>query len=118
MSVHYFTEKCREVYFCVEDYSDTAFVVTNFGLYSVFYEYGAEEKDATIREEHQKYIQMCRDNLETALANLNILMPATYESIMALILGVSPPFYLCPFVGYTRPESLLTNTGHACTRNF
>jgi hypothetical protein len=87
--------------------------VTNFCLYSVFYEYDAEEKDNTTREEHQNYIQMCRDNLETALANLNILMPATYESIMALILGVSPPFYLCSFVGYT-PSGILTYKYRLC----
>ncbi|OQE24841.1 hypothetical protein PENFLA_c009G02676 [Penicillium flavigenum] len=122
MSVQYFTDKCREVYFCLEDYSDTAFVVTNFCLYSVLYEYDAEEKDTTTREEHQNYIQMCRDNLETALANLNILMPATYESIMALILGamhaleISKPsvawtlastaMNLCQTLGYHRFTSM------------
>lgn len=88
----YFTEKCREVYFCIDDYSDAAFVVTNFCLYGVFYEYGVTEKDASTQEDYQNYIEMCRNNLETALANLNILMPANHESIMALALGVSPPF--------------------------
>ncbi|KAJ5829933.1 putative transcriptional regulatory protein [Penicillium chrysogenum] len=122
MSVQYFTEKCREVYFCLEDYSDTAFVVTNFCLYSVLYEYDTEEKDTTTREERQNYIQMCRNNLETALANLNILMPATYESIMALILGamhaleISKPsvawtlastaMNLCQTLGYHRFTSM------------
>ncbi|KAJ6185489.1 hypothetical protein N7519_006790 [Penicillium mononematosum] len=122
MSVQYFAEKCREVYFCIEDYSDTAFVVTNFCLYSVLYEYDAEEKDTNTREERQNYIQMCRDNLETALANLNILMPATYESIMALILGamhaleISKPsvawtlastaMNLCQTLGYHRFTSM------------
>lgn len=95
LSVKYFTEKCREVYFCIHDYSDAAFIVTNFSLYSVFHEYGDMGKDVSMREERQHYIEMCRNNLETALANLNILMPANHESIIALSLGVSPPFSFC-----------------------
>jgi hypothetical protein len=110
-------EKCREVYFCVDDYSEASFVVTNFCLYSVFYEYGGMEKDASVREQHEHYIEMCRDNLETALANLNILMPATLESIMALTIGVSTPSPVC-LLDIPRRDSLLTNKGYACTRDF
>ncbi|KAJ5365791.1 transcriptional regulator family: Fungal Specific TF [Penicillium concentricum] len=116
LSVKYFTEKCREVYFCIEDYSEAAFVITNFCLYGVFYEYGGMEKEGSVREEHQNYIEMCRDNLEAALANLNILMPATHESIMALAamhaLEISKPsvgwtlastaMNLCQTLGYHR----------------
>ncbi|OQE02169.1 hypothetical protein PENVUL_c040G05964 [Penicillium vulpinum] len=102
LSVKYFTEKCREVYFCVDDYSDAAFVVTNFCLYSILYEYGAMQKDATMREEDQHYIEMCRENLETALANLNILMPANHESIMALAIGAIHALEISkPSVGWT-----------------
>lgn len=32
---------------------------------------------------------MCRDNTETALSNLPLHLPATYEMILALALGVS-----------------------------
>lgn len=108
----YFTEKCREVYFCIDDYSDAAFVVTNFCLYSALYEYGGMERDASSREEHRHCIEMCRDNLETALANLNILMPASHESIMALALGVSHPFHFVLF-GYN-PCRLLTYQYRLC----
>ncbi|KAI3112635.1 transcriptional regulator family: Fungal Specific TF [Penicillium roqueforti] len=122
LSVKYFTEKCREVYFCIDDYSDAAFVVTNFCLYSALYEYGGMERDASSREEHRHCIEMCRDNLETALANLNILMPASHESIMALALGamhaleISKPsvawtlastaMNLCQTLGYHRITSM------------
>ncbi|CAI7626085.1 unnamed protein product [Penicillium glandicola] len=101
LSVKYVIEKCREVYFCIDDYSDAAFVVTNFCLYGILYEYGME-KDSSMREEHQNYIKMCRDNLETALANLNILMPATHESITALALGAMHALEISkPSVGWT-----------------
>lgn len=49
-----------------------------------------------IGEECQEYIEMCRDNLEVALGNLTILMPANEESIMALSIGVS----LLPRAGF------------------
>ena len=107
------------MYFCIDDYSDAAFVITNFGMYSFFYEYGATEKDANVREDYLHCIEMCRDNLETALANLNILMPANQESIMALALGVSSPFSSCLLFSDTHPpEFLLTNAGYACPRDF
>ncbi|KAJ5451529.1 transcriptional regulator family: Fungal Specific TF [Penicillium cf. griseofulvum] len=102
LSTECFIEKCREVYFCVGDYSEASFVVTNFCLYSIFYEYGGMEKDASVREEHRHYIDMCRDNLETALANLNILMPATRESILALTVGAMHALEISkPSVGWT-----------------
>ncbi|KAJ5795163.1 transcriptional regulator family: Fungal Specific TF [Penicillium paradoxum] len=122
LSVDYFTEKCREVYFCVDEYSDAAFVVTNFCLYMILFETGATENEATKREEYQHYIEMCRNNLETALANLNILMPATEESVTALAVGamhaleISKPsvawalastaMSLCQTLGYHRFTSM------------
>lgn len=121
LGVKYFTEKCREVYFCIQDYSDAAFIITTFCMYGLFHEYGGMEKDVTMREEHHHYIEMCRNNLETALANLNILMPANHDSIMALSLGVSAPFPFYLLFRYTPSGSLfslLTNTGYACTRDF
>ena len=87
--VDLFVEKCREVYFCTDDYSDATFIVANIGLYNVFIELEFGEKEPASREEYHHYVQMCKENLEAGLANLNILMPATMESIIALCLGVS-----------------------------
>lgn len=90
----YFIEKCREVYSGAGDYSESTFIVTNFGLYSVFIELGFLERDAVTRKKHQHFVRLCKDNLEAALANLSILMPATFESIVALTLGVSLSLHL------------------------
>jgi hypothetical protein len=111
LRVDYFTEKCREVYFCTDDYSDAAYVISNFGIYSIFYELGSTDPDPNLREEYLSYIETCRNNLETALANLNILMPATQESIKALAVGVS----LLPSSGFSRTSSILIKTGYART---
>lgn len=91
----YFIEKCREVYFCTDDYSDATFISANFGLYNGFIELAYVEKDPAIRDEYQHYIRMCRYNLEAALANLNILMPVTHESVVALCIGVSNTTSIC-----------------------
>lgn len=88
ISVDKFIEKCKEVYFAIEDYSDATFIVVNGGLYNTFIEWSFAAKDRESREEGQKYLSLCRNNLETALANLNLLMPARAESIEALALGV------------------------------
>ncbi|KAJ5775203.1 uncharacterized protein N7511_000214 [Penicillium nucicola] len=102
LSVGYFTEKCREVYFCTDEYSDAAFVISNFGIYSIFYEFGYTDPDPNARDEYLSHIEMCRNNLETALANLNILMPATQESIKALIVGAMHALEISkPSVGWT-----------------
>ena len=85
----FFIEKCREVYFCTDDFSEATFIVTNVGLYNIFIELAYVEHQSDIRDEYQGYVQMCKENLEATLANLNILMPANLESIVALALGVS-----------------------------
>lgn len=87
-------EKCKEVYFATEEYSDATFIVVNGGLFYVFSEYSYTVKDEETRESYRKYLKLCHANLETALANLSLLMPARMESIEALTLGVrfSAPF--------------------------
>lgn len=87
----YFIEKCREVYFSTDEYSEASFIVANFGLYTIFVELAMTGKDATSRVNYHHYMQLSKDNLEAAMASLNILMPATLETVMALSLGVSDP---------------------------
>lgn len=92
MSVDYFAEKCRDVYFATEDYSDATWIIVNGGLFYIFLEYSYMAKANETKSEHKNYLQICQNNLETGLANLNVLMSATDESIDALTLGVRAPF--------------------------
>ncbi|KAJ5786105.1 transcriptional regulator family: Fungal Specific TF [Penicillium pulvis] len=120
--IDYFIEKCRDVYFSTDDYSDAAFIAATFGLYSIFIELSFSEKEPATRNEYNQYVQMCKDGLEAALANLNILMPATHEYIVALSLGalhgveISKPslswtlastaMHMCQTLGYHRISSM------------
>lgn len=82
------SDKCREVYFNTEDYSDATFIVANGGLYQIFVAESFMSEDRAMREEYQRYVDICKRNLDTTLANLHLLMPATSESIEALAMGV------------------------------
>ncbi|KAL2846076.1 hypothetical protein BJX68DRAFT_129594 [Aspergillus pseudodeflectus] len=83
------TEKCREVYFATEDYSDATFIVANGGLYQLFGAASFMSEDPAVQEEYQRYVAMCKGNLDKTLANLHLLMPATPDSIEALTMGAS-----------------------------
>ncbi|KAH8881491.1 hypothetical protein GQ53DRAFT_799192 [Thozetella sp. PMI_491] len=124
-SLDYFTEQCKKVYFATEDFSPATFILANAGLHYVFQEktvlaLHAGDKVAAAR--HQEHSGICRENLETALANLNALMPARKENIEALVMGASyavetarPSLawqlnalasQLCVVLGYHRATSL------------
>ncbi|KAK3904000.1 hypothetical protein C8A05DRAFT_14092 [Staphylotrichum tortipilum] len=82
-----FAERCGRVYFATEDYSVMAWGTVNAGLYFLLQEKAALAQGAQ-REKLVGYMGMCRDNLETALVNLPLLMPPRRESVEVLLLGV------------------------------
>ena len=88
ISAEYFEEKCREVYFATEDYSDATFIIVNAGLFHIFLDYTYYSIKSNTKSEYKDYLQLCQNNTETDLANLNLFMPASAESIEALTLGV------------------------------
>ncbi|KAJ5995096.1 transcriptional regulator family: Fungal Specific TF [Penicillium waksmanii] len=102
LTIDYFVEKCQGVYFATDDYAETTFIITNFGLYTIFMEYQNTGIGQISKDEYLYYMQLSKDNLEAALANLNILMPATFDSIAALALGAIHGIEISkPSVGWT-----------------
>ncbi|PYI22849.1 fungal-specific transcription factor domain protein [Aspergillus violaceofuscus CBS 115571] len=118
-------EKCREVYFATDEFSDAAFIIVHGGLYYVISDCISSVEDPKTRDEYQRHLRLCQANIETALANLSICMPARAEYIEALALGalyaieMSKPSFaltltstaarLCQTLGYHRASS--TNPG-------
>lgn len=91
-SVEYFTEQCKKVYFPTENFSQATFVSVNAGLYYLFQEKTAlavQAGDIASAENYRGHCDICRDNLETALANLGLLMPPRKETVEALIMAAS-----------------------------
>ncbi|KAL6410631.1 hypothetical protein AUP68_07059 [Ilyonectria robusta] len=79
-----FSELCLHVYFS-ENYSQADFITANAGLLNLFSDYVSRTPEK--EDEMLPYLQMCRSNLETALANLPLHLPATSRMIGALLLG-------------------------------
>lgn len=89
MAVENFAEACRRVYFALDEFSQATFIIVNAGLYYLFQEKSVTaESDAAVRE-YTGYYEMCRNNLETGLANLKFFLGASMETIEALLLGAS-----------------------------
>ena len=77
------------MYFATDDFSLMSWGVVNAGLYFLLQEKAALVSGAQ-RDELLEYQSLCRDNLETALTNLPLLMPARKECIEVLLLGACP----------------------------
>ncbi|KAI1634654.1 hypothetical protein F4809DRAFT_651742 [Biscogniauxia mediterranea] len=89
MDIDRFTDQCRRLYFCTEDVSEAGFILINAGLIYVFFEAGLSAADAREKAQYAACRDMCQRNLEIALAQLNLMMPATPENIEALLMGAS-----------------------------
>lgn len=87
ITVEEFIDACQKVYFATKDYGIPIFIIVNAGLYYLFQEKAMTNESRS--EEFLKYHHLCRDNLETALTNLPLLLSPTREMIEALLLGVS-----------------------------
>ncbi|SPQ19847.1 f63a4906-a6fb-4e30-a403-60ac7174ad3a [Thermothielavioides terrestris] len=81
-----FAERCSKVYFATEDYSILTWGIVNAGLYFLFLERASVAEGAR-KAQLLQYQSVCRDNLETALTNLPLLLPARKESVEILLLG-------------------------------
>ena len=91
MTVDEFTEYCKVVYLAVHDFSPCLFIVVNTGLFYLFLENFEEKGDDGMKDEYRRYVEMCKVNLETGLANLSMFPLPKKENIEALLMGVSFP---------------------------
>lgn len=87
-----FSNMCRAVYFPTEDVSEATFAVVNALLYTLFMEQHAVATDEARREEYYAHFELCRENLETTLAVMPMLLSARIDNVQALLLGVSHHF--------------------------
>ncbi|EXL96616.1 hypothetical protein NOF04DRAFT_9288 [Fusarium oxysporum II5] len=77
-------EKAVALLHSTKDFSEADFIIANSGLLQLFIEKSEEMPDKT---ESLNYAHTCRTNLETALVNLPLHLPATLDMISALLLG-------------------------------
>lgn len=88
----HFADRCRQLYFSTEYPSEASFIIVNVGLRYIFFEAALKTTDPTKKARYQESCDMCQRNLEIALAQLEMMMPATGENIEALLMSVSNVF--------------------------
>ncbi|KAH6894642.1 hypothetical protein B0T10DRAFT_258238 [Thelonectria olida] len=99
ITVEYFIESCRNVYFATEDYNIAVFIIVNAGLYYLFQDKAIA--DTSQNGDFLKYHHLCRDNLETALSNWPLLQHSNKEMVEALLLGATYAIEISKFtLGY------------------
>ncbi|KAI1469858.1 uncharacterized protein F4812DRAFT_450270 [Daldinia caldariorum] len=98
------SELCLKVYFSGE-YSEAEFIIINTTLHYLFGNIDLEQ-DGQLQPggSQEDFKLLCRVNLETALSRLSLYFKATYDMVLALILGA---FYA---VDIARPSLAWTYT--------
>ncbi|KAK7946291.1 uncharacterized protein PG986_010612 [Apiospora aurea] len=87
-----FVERCRRLYFHTDhsDIPEALFLNVNAGLIYLFFEKSIRAPAGTAEKATlEKCTAMCQFNMETAIAQLPLLMPATLENCEALLMGAS-----------------------------
>ncbi|KAH6972727.1 hypothetical protein BKA56DRAFT_493048 [Ilyonectria sp. MPI-CAGE-AT-0026] len=124
-----FSEICLRIYVS-KDFSEADFIISNIGMMYLFQELSC----STDKEENLSYFEMCRINVETALGNLPLHLPANQTMIAALVLGsyyaieiskpslswtlVSKASELCQTLGYHRLSSLKDQVNKSDRKQF
>lgn len=91
----HFTDLVLKVYFAPTEFNEAEFIIVNAGLESMYTDMTqSKTASAQLREECVKMGTLCRGNLQTALANLPLHLPATMDMIVALLFGVCFPVTL------------------------
>ncbi|KAF5524019.1 putative transcriptional regulatory protein [Colletotrichum aenigma] len=84
----HFVDLTLKVFFAPTEFNEAEFIIVNAGLESLYLDMIMTGKITDQqKEEYTKMSAICRDNLETALANLPLHLPATMDMIVALLFG-------------------------------
>ncbi|RWA13310.1 hypothetical protein EKO27_g1759 [Xylaria grammica] len=83
----HFADRCRQLYFATDSVSEGSFIVVNAGLTYIFFEASLMATDPVKKAQYEECRIMSQNNLEIALAQLNMMMPATAQNIEALLMG-------------------------------
>lgn len=87
----HFADRCRQLYFVTDAPSEASFIIVNAGFTYIFFEASLKTEDPVKKARYEECRAMSQNNLEIALAQLNMMMPATAENIEALLMGVGDP---------------------------
>ncbi|KAI1111624.1 hypothetical protein F5Y14DRAFT_305225 [Nemania sp. NC0429] len=122
----HFADCCRQLYFATDGPSESSFIIVNAGFTYIFFEAWLRTEDPALKARYEECRAMSQNNLEIALAQLNMMMPSTAENIEALLMGacfcvdesraslawilVSRAAHMCRTLGYHQIHTMKDDT--------
>ena len=90
LSLERLTTLCQKIYFPTEEFTIATFITVHVCLLNLFRELTQVEiQDLNLSVgEREAIFGVCLKNAETAVRNLRLYMPPTFDNIEALMLGV------------------------------
>ncbi|EAS33170.3 transcription factor [Coccidioides immitis RS] len=82
-----FTQLCKDLYFCTDEYSSAQFATVNCALSYLFKEYTYYGPNGTLKDKFNEYSDMCRLNFETIISSFDLFVEPNYDNILALAFG-------------------------------
>ncbi|KAI1928138.1 hypothetical protein LOZ66_005313 [Ophidiomyces ophidiicola] len=87
MDLPYFTQLCKDLYFCTEEYSSAQFATVNCILSYLFREYTYYGENDSLKDKFEEYSDLCKLNFETVISTFDLFVEPSYDNILALALG-------------------------------
>lgn len=85
---------CSQAYDHLDNISSVEFVLVSSLVYYVFEESCMLALAPELIAEYQTHAQLCKENIDTGLANLPLLLPSTVQNVQGLLLGVGFPLFV------------------------
>ncbi|KAJ2980021.1 hypothetical protein NQ176_g2889 [Zarea fungicola] len=79
---------CSQAYDHLDNISSVEFVLVSSLEYYIFEESSMLALAPELIAEYQTHAQLCKENVDTGLANLPLLLPSTIQNVQGLLLGV------------------------------
>lgn len=93
MDIKRFTQMCKDLYFCTEEYSSGRFASVNSILGHLFKEFAFRFKDDPSTTKFNEYSELCMSNFTVVISSFDMFTEPTLDNLMALTYAVClPPF--------------------------
>ncbi|KAK2748729.1 hypothetical protein FQN57_000310 [Myotisia sp. PD_48] len=84
MDITHFTEMCKALYFCVEDYSSANFATVNCILSYLFQEFLYRFGDDPATSKFAEYSELCTENFITVVGSFDLFLEPNLDNLITL----------------------------------
>ncbi|KAM5469780.1 hypothetical protein MauCBS54593_004334 [Microsporum audouinii] len=88
MNLPHFTQMCKDLYFCTEEYSSGRFASVNSILGHLFKEIAFRFKDDPSTAKFYEYSELCMSNFIAVISSFDILTEPSLDNLMALTYAI------------------------------